>query len=44
MITHSRCRLVLKDRLNLVEDLGCQLGNDVQGLQVVDHLLRLGGT
>lgn len=40
--THHRCRLVIQDSLDLVQNLGCQLGNDFQRLQVVEHLLGLG--
>ena len=37
-------RLVVEDLLNLLHDLRGELLNDVQSLQVVDNLFRLGGS
>lgn len=42
--THDRLRLVVKDLLNLLQDLRGELLKDIERLQVVDNLIGLGGT
>jgi len=38
--TYSRPRLVIQNLLNLLHDLRCQLGQDLQRLEVLKDLLR----
>lgn len=42
--THDRLRLVVKNLLNLLQDLRGELLKDIERLQVVDNLIGLGGT
>lgn len=42
--TYGLSRLVLQDLLDLLHDLGSELGQDLEGLAVVRHLLGLGSS
>lgn len=42
--TYLGTRLGSEDLLDPLEDRGCQLGNHIEGLEVLDDLLGLGGT
>ena len=41
---YRRRRLVVKNLLNPFQDRRCKFGDDIESLEVVDDLLRLGGT
>jgi hypothetical protein len=42
--THGEGRLVVEDLLDARDDLGCELGVDLESLEVLDDLLGLGGS
>jgi len=44
VITHNRARLVIQHLLDFLQNLWGQFGQNVDGTQVLDHLLGLRGS